>query len=120
MNDQETLLTLVTESTSDYIQRANRLYNLNLTTPNIVLVDKGTFAGKAYSKLWEIKYNIRLLKNNVSEFILNTVPHEVAHLVENKLYGKVTHRKNWKQIMNDFGVEKPMSYHTYDIKDCKR
>ncbi len=114
-----TLKTLET-ITNKYIQLANKLYKIDLKCPTIVISKLGTAAGKAYYKLWEIRYNIKLVNENLDEYLCNTIPHEVAHLVEWSLHGKATHLKNWKKIMKDFGVDKPKSYHTYNVQKCKR
>lgn len=114
------LQSLMEANTLKYIHKANAIYNLELDSPKIIITNLGTVAGKASGKLWEVRYNIQLIKENLDEFLVNTVPHEVAHLIEYKLHGKSTHLKNWKKIMSAFGVEKARSYHTYDIRNCKR
>ena len=114
------LQSLMEACTFKYIQKANDTYGLSLDKPTVIITNLGTVAGKASGKLWEVRYNIQLIKENLKEFLVNTVPHEVAHLIEYKLHGKSTHLKNWKKIMTVFGVEKARSYHTYDIRNCKR
>ncbi len=62
----------------------------------------------------EIRYNGVLLRENCRDFILRTVPHEVAHVVARAIFGSCRpHGEEWHRIMAFFGAESSRC-HTYD------
>lgn len=101
--------------TDKFIARANDIYKFNLPLPIIIYDLKGQDAGKAFGNLWEIHYNIYKYQENPFNFLNIVVPHEVAHLVEYKLYNKMSHGKTWKDIMKSFGIKKPMANYKIDV-----
>jgi SprT protein len=103
------------QTTHNFINKANSLYRIQLPYPEISFQLKGTYAGKAFGRRWLIKYNYPLLEENFEDFVNITVPHETAHLVEFKLFGKAGHKDNWKRIMKDFGIQNPKRCHNYKI-----
>lgn len=65
-----------------------------------------------------LRFNAKILKENYDEYMKDTVPHEVAHYVVALLYGKVApHGREWKGVMNLFGIKNPQRCHTFNIKD---
>lgn len=93
---------------------------------------RGTTAGRAYDAKWLIKLNAVLLMENVDEMVNDTVPHELAHLLDGKLHpetrnsrvsvtrtGQVRrtkrslHGPTWKSIMRVLGVN-PERTHSMD------
>jgi len=103
------------------IDRIQWMYpNITLKYPEINFKLKGEFAGRAYGERWLIKYNYLLLKLNFQDFIDNTIPHEVAHLVEYAMYGKTGHKETWKNIMKDLGVKEITRCHTYKTYPCRK
>jgi len=65
---------------------------------------------------WVIRYNPVLLRANAEDFLISTVPHEVAHLVAFARYGSGIrpHGPEWRSIMHHFGAE-PLRCHRYDV-----
>ena len=55
----------------------------------------------------EIRYNLQLLAENEEKFLARTVPHEVAHLVVQQLFGPAArpHGREWKAMMAVFGAD---------------
>ena len=92
---------------------------------------KGTTAGRvtywvnpdASCDSFILKFNQQLLKENSSEFIEKTVPHELGHIVDLSLHGKKkhyrTHGKNWKAIMDILGSEGTRC-HSYDTSSVQQ
>jgi SprT protein len=64
-----------------------------------------------------IRYNRVLLMENGEEFLLRTVPHEVAHVVARLLAGPRSrpHGREWQRVMAHFGAEATRC-HRYDIR----
>lgn len=114
--------------------------------PTIEYSLKGKTAGQAFYRQGKIKLNSVLLLENLDDFINNTVPHEVAHLIDfavnkdnfgntkrvaaqmqqllEKHNYRVTrkngpHGPSWKAIMKLFGC-KPARCHTYDVTSSAR
>jgi SprT protein len=63
-----------------------------------------------------VRYNPRLLAENRDDFLTQTVPHEVAHVVTNHLFGPRSkpHGAQWQAVMRFFGAE-PKRCHGYDV-----
>lgn len=101
--------------------------------PTISYDVKNAIGGMAISggsKDWTIRLNLILCYENEDDFIFQTVGHEVAHLVQRKVFGftkqvmqgpdkfvtkkVMSHGVEWKEVMVKLGlrVEK---FHHYDI-----
>ncbi len=99
------LLDILTDETKKWWSIACRLYDLSAFDglPIISLDLRGVCAGKAsILKIW---YNPKIAENNLEDFLVRTVPHEVAHTVDRRLHGTSSHGPAWKRIMRDFGVD---------------
>lgn len=100
----------------EWIEIANEKLGTSMVYPDILCNLRGCTAGMAYSSLWKIRYNLGLARDNYQDFIEETVPHEVAHLVADHYFEKrCKHGKEWKQIMQLFGKE-PTRCHNYDVE----
>jgi len=106
---------------------AESIYNIELKRPSINFDLKGGSAGVATPSLNKLGFNEVLLTDNEADFMSDTIPHEVAHLVCHALHGwiKTTqggvshHGKEWKAIMLAFGCV-PSRCHTLDVSKVKR
>lgn len=65
-----------------------------------------------------INYNKQLLELNKADYLQNTVPHEVAHLVAYRTYGRKIkpHGKEWKSVMALFKADDSRC-HDYDLSE---
>ena len=81
---------------------------------------QGTTAGTAYYHANKIHLNHGLFIRNKEDFFSHTIPHEIAHLVSYRVFGKVGmgHGAEWKFVMRVFGVE-ANRLHTYDVSETK-
>jgi len=104
----------------DCLAIAKAHFKMNFDMPSIEYYSKGTCAGKANALIWCVKLNETLLKENTDHFINQTVPHEVAHLIANQVYGFSikSHGKEWKFVMRLFGLS-PDIYHKYDVTNVR-
>ncbi len=68
-----------------------------------------------------IRYNAQLLTENDPQFIAQTIPHEVAHLVAMTLHGRGIrpHGAEWKAVMEAFGAA-PERCHQFDVSRPSR
>ena len=109
------------EHTQFWIELGGELYRAVFQTPEVLFNLRGMTAGIAYSEEWRIRLNMTLLRENGRKFLDTTVPHEVAHLVANKLYGRewgVSHGPRWREVMEEFGC-KPKRCHDYKAKAAR-
>jgi len=63
-----------------------------------------------------IRYNLELLKRQGADFLNETVPHEVAHVLAYHRHGPNIrpHGREWQRIMRQLGAE-PSRCHDYDV-----
>ena len=118
------------EATAKFFAIAAKKYGVTFNYK--VLFDlRGTCAGQArYTRVYGstdivniiIRYNPVLLTENVEDFLARTVPHEVAHIVAQKVFGsyvtKVNHGQGWKNVMAAFGCDATRC-HDYDVSNAR-
>jgi SprT protein len=82
---------------------------------NVLFNLRGNSAGQMQGRngLAVLRYNMPLAENNRERFLAQTVPHEVAHIINWQLGGH-NHDKQWKWIMIEYGVE-PERCHSYEM-----
>ncbi|ELQ6168891.1 SprT family zinc-dependent metalloprotease [Cronobacter dublinensis] len=90
----------VMRSLRDALARANLKLGCDYPEPKLVYQQRGTAAGTAWLESYEIRLNPILLMENLQAFIDEVVPHELAHLLVWKHFGRVApHGKEWKWMM---------------------
>ena len=107
----------IVQHTYKLFNQGVELYQIRQSTlPKITFDLKGQIAGRAYYKGdWKIRYNLIYSQKFFPQFLKETVPHEVAHLLEYLIYGKTGHKQHWKMIMRDFGISNASRCHRYHI-----
>ncbi len=97
--------------------KANDIWNLDLDVPSIDFYSKGKVAGTARCISWRLEFNEILMDENKDSFI-QTIIHEVAHLVTHKLYpnAKQNHGPEFKYVITKLGGE-AKTYHNYDVSN---
>jgi len=83
-----------------------------LPEPRIEFRLRGRSAGEACGRTWTTNYNRDLLERYGEDFIREIVPHEVAHLVAPRVFGRRVkpHGREWKAVMAFFGVPARVSH----------
>ncbi|MWN90217.1 SprT family zinc-dependent metalloprotease [Gilliamella sp. Pra-s65] len=100
-----------------HLLQANQRLHSQYRDPKIVYKTKGSIAGSALLTLWEIQLNSIMLLNNGTQFIEEVVPHELAHLLVFKEFGKVKpHGKEWKYIMSEILGKNPTTTHHFPVQ----
>lgn len=80
----------------DKLARANQRLDSQYPEPHVVYQQRGT----VWLALYEIRLNSVLLLENQQDFVDEVVPHELAHLLVWKYFGRVApHGKEWKWMM---------------------
>lgn len=105
--------------TNDYLHMAQSHFNRSFRLDKIRADIKGKTAGYFRTHpdgLCEINYNPVIFKRHINDFLLTTVPHEVAHLVAYQHFGRKIrpHGKHWQAVMQLFGADIKRC-HDYDV-----
>jgi SprT protein len=101
------------------LEHAKTWYRRPLPQVEIRFDLRGTSAGQARLTGRDtavIRYNPAILARHPEEFIVQTVAHEVAHVVAFAIFGLRIrpHGAEWQGIMQRFGAE-PRRCHAYDV-----
>jgi SprT protein len=130
----------VTAKIKDGIARAEKRYGRTFPMPTIGYDLTGRVAGYANYIKWHIQLNADLLVRNVDDFIARTVPHELAHLITDRVYpenhrnkgititrtGRVKREKrdihgtDWQSVCLVLGMTDVTRCHSYDTTETKR
>lgn len=98
------------------IKTANQRLNKRLKMPTVTFTQRGKIAGSARLQSWEVRFNPVLLNENADAFLNEVVPHEVAHLIVFKLFGRVKpHGREWQLIMREVFQVTPRTTHSFDV-----
>lgn len=101
---------------AECISIAEQHFQQTLPIPTLSFKLRGKAAGKAYLQTWEIRLNPVLFTENCDTFIDEVIPHEVAHLLAFKFYGRVpAHGAHWQSIMHHVFNVSPKTTHAMDI-----
>lgn len=81
----------------------------------------GTTAGYAFRRVAKMRFNLALAERNEQAFLSDTVPHEMAHILQFKHYpNSKPHGGEWKYFCRVLtGAEMPRC-HDYDVTGIKR
>jgi SprT protein len=105
---------------TDYLlDQARRDFAVRIAAPDVRFDLRGRAAGQIRltpAQNWQVRYNPSLLTRNADAFIVQTVPHECAHLVAFAVYGRGIrpHGAEWQLIMRYFGAE-PQRCHNFPV-----
>ncbi len=107
--------------TTDLMSAATAHYGRRFAVPEIRFDLRGGTAGEAAPRLWLLRFNRELLSRYGESFIEETVPHEVAHLVASRVYGRciAPHGSEWRAVMEFFGAE-PSRCHNFEFAPTRR
>ncbi|WP_296210015.1 SprT family zinc-dependent metalloprotease [Gilliamella sp.] len=100
-----------------HLMQANQRLHSQYKEPKIIYKPKGSIAGSAFLTRWEIQLNSIMLLDNGTQFIEEVVPHELAHLIVFKEFGKVKpHGKEWQYIISEILGKIPATTHRFPIQ----
>jgi len=111
----------VTQMTCHYIERAAVLYERLFDAIPVSFDLRGRSAGMYRCRNGErlIRYNPYIFAKYFEDNVADTIPHEVAHYITEKLYGigRVRpHGREWQEIVHAFGVKSSRASHRYDLQ----
>jgi SprT protein len=68
--------------------------------PEVMLNQRGRIAGSAILQQNIIKLHPKLFEQNQAHFLSDVIPHELAHLLVYRYFGRVKpHGREWRQVM---------------------
>ena len=109
----------VMRSLREKLAQANLKLERQYPEPKLVYQQRGTTAGTAWLQTYEIRLNPVLLMENVDAFINEVVPHELAHLLVWKHFGRVPpHGKEWKWMMESVLAYRPGARISLNCNRC--
>ena len=108
-------------------ERARQFYRLDLPEASIDFSLRGRCAGQARLDRHgsaSLRINQQLLAENRDDFLLKTIPHEVAHLVvnwqtRNKRQRPRPHGPEWQAVMQDCYLLSPTRCHRYQTTPAR-
>ncbi|OBW91863.1 SprT family zinc-dependent metalloprotease [Gallibacterium salpingitidis] len=102
------------------LQTAEKFFQCQFARPTISYKLRGMKAGVAYLQQWEIRLNPTLLLENQQAFIDEVVPHELAHLLVYKQFGRVQpHGKEWQMVMNKVFKLEARTRHQFAVESVQ-
>jgi len=106
------------DATEAAYKAAESYYMRTFRRPRIRFDLKGATAGMACYGPWAIRYNLPICQDNKDTFLIDTVPHEVAHMLVHELfpYRCKPHGKEWKTVCRNIGMKEVTRCHKYDVK----
>lgn len=118
------------------IATAEAHYGQKFRMPKIEYTLRGRTAGTANYGTWVVNFNSVLLMENLEDFIARTVPHEMAHLINDQVYPeshateivrtyrgyrrtkRSPHGHTWQSVMRVLGAD-PSRCHSYDTTNSR-
>ena len=100
--------------------KAEAIWQRQFELPHLQFDIRGTCAGRAYYRDYQIRLNPVLLLENQDNFIEQTIPHEIGHLITSRLHGFCVkpHGREWKSVMLAMGL-RPTRCHSYDTSNAQ-
>ncbi len=99
-------------------QKAETFFKRSFNRPDVSFKLRGQKAGVAHLTENKLRFNPLLYRENCEDFLRQTVPHEVAHLIAHQLFGLEIqpHGEEWQLIMRGVYELAPNRCHTYQVK----
>lgn len=79
-----------------------------------------TTAGRAFYEDHYIDLSTELFWEYTEEFLHDTIPHELAHLVAYTVYGDTGHGRGWYTVINTMGIATTRLHNMVNSQHAKR
>ncbi|ATH82968.1 MULTISPECIES: SprT family zinc-dependent metalloprotease [Pseudomonadaceae] len=102
-------------------QLAEAFFKQRFARPEVSFKLRGQKAGVAHLTENKLRFNLQLYRENREDFLRQTVPHEVAHMVAHQLFGPriQPHGEEWQLIMRGVYELAPQRCHNYEVQRRK-
>ncbi|HDZ57394.1 MAG TPA: SprT family zinc-dependent metalloprotease [Pseudomonas xinjiangensis] len=103
-------------------QLAEVRFQRRFERPTVTLDLKGQRAGVAYLNRNLLRFNGQMYQDHSDDFLKQTVPHEVAHLIAHALYGGRIrpHGSQWQALMIELFGLPAKRCHDYPVPEGRR
>jgi SprT protein len=123
MHDGDSALVAAIETrTHELLERAVPLFTRHSVCPPEPLIRfdlRGATAGQAQWRPGSrpvLRFNLAFARAHPVDFLVQTVPHEVAHLVTAACHGRTRpHGGEWRAVMAFFGIPNASRCHSYPV-----
>lgn len=111
------------------VEHANLYYRRRMLVPEILFDLKGATAGQLITrtitrskKVYQIRLNHRLMKDNMTFFLDQVLPHEIAHMVVDRVYGARVkpHGIEWQSVMRQCFRVDPARCHSLEVEPARQ
>ena len=99
-------------------QQAEAFFKQRFARPEVSFKLRGQKAGVAHLTENKLRFNLQLYRDNHEDFLRQTVPHEVAHMIAHQLFGPriQPHGEEWQLIMRGVYELPPHRCHSYEVE----
>lgn len=106
----------VRQRLSELVRQASAKLGKPIPPPTVSFDLRGRTAGQAFLAKNHIRLNAVLLAENIVDFMEDTIPHELAHLLTHRVYGRraSAHGPEWQHMMRDVFNVAPSRCHRLD------
>lgn len=108
---------LLNTRVEECFKKAELFFKRTFKRPVVSFKLRGQKAGVAHLHENLLRFNPQLYRENTEDFLRQTVPHEVAHLVAHQLFADTisAHGEEWQLIMRGVYELPPNRCHTYAV-----
>jgi SprT protein len=101
---------------------AEKRLGRSFVRPRVTLDLRGQRAGVAYLGRNLLRFNAQMYQDHAEDFLRQTVPHEVAHLLAHALYGSRIrpHGPEWQNLMTGLFGLPAKRCHDYPVVPARR
>jgi len=115
--DQIEIIRKIKIRVNECVEIANKKLSKKYKIPTVYFNLRGTCAGIADSGKYTINFNLPMASENLNEFLYQTVPHEVSHLLSVLYFECYSgHNPEWKWFMRNVYELEPKRCHNFDVK----
>jgi SprT protein len=124
----QAIKTQVEAKVNQCVALVEKKYGITFKKPKVSYNVRGTTGGYARYASWEVDFNPVLLSQNLQTYLIDVIPHEVAHLATKLIYPSALERRQgkkrsphgseWASIMIALGAD-PKRTHNMDTTDAK-
>lgn len=113
---------LLKQATLFWLAKAEQHMLKNYPVPELDLSLKGRCAGQAWLEKWKMRFNLQLFQDNRQAFLQEVVPHELAHLIAYREFGRriKPHGKEWRWLMETVLEVPARTTHRFDVSSSAR
>lgn len=103
------------------VKQAQQYFNRQFSSPSLHWFSKGTKAGYAVLNNNTLHLHERLFNDHQAYYWSDVIPHELAHLITYRVYGRVKpHGKEWQSVMKYVFNVTPSTTHQLPVAHLRR